>query len=145
MKRIGMEILVVLVLAVLLGGCSKEKPAKPAAPAAPAATGGAGGTDLTTALSDLKAAAAKMDLPQLEAKAKEYMGQITSKQGELKALMDKFSAIPVAQKMGDEAKALQGDISKTTEGIGDLTQRFKVFVDAIKEKGGDVSKFELTK
>jgi len=143
MKRIGMKILFVgVIMVVLLGGCSKKESA---APAAPATSGGAGGIDLNAAIDDVKAAAAKMDLTQLQAKAKEYMQQITSKQGELKTLMDKFAAIPVAQKMGDEAKTLQTQIADTTGSISELTQRFKVFVDAIKEKGGDVSQLELPK
>jgi hypothetical protein len=132
MKRIGMKLLFVgVILVVLLGGCSKKEPA---VPAASKTSGGAGGIDLSAAIDDLKAAAAKMDLPQLQAKAKEYLSQITSKQEELKTLMDKFAAIPLAQKMGDEAKTLQTKIADTTGSISELTQRFKVFVDAIKEK-----------
>lgn len=146
MKHMGMQILIVLLASVvLLGGCSKKEPA---APSAPSASGGAGeiaGIDLTSAIGDLKAAAAKMDLPQLESTAKKYLEQITTKKGELTKLMDKFSAIPLTQKMGDEAKTLQGDISKLTESIGDLTQRFQVYVNAIKEKGGDISNFTMPK
>lgn len=144
MKRTFAGILIVVIItgAVLLFGCGKKEPA------APARTGGGTsvvGIDLTASLADLKAAAAKMDLPALEKTAKQYMDQITAKQGELTKLMDKFAAIPLAQKMGNEAKALQTDISELTGAVSDLTQRFQVYIAAIQEKGGDVTKFTLSK
>lgn len=146
MKHTGMQILIVLLASVvLLGGCGKKEPAAPSAPSASGGVSEIAGIDLTASISDLKAAAAKMDLPTLEKTAKQYLDQITAKKGELTKLMDKFSAIPLTQKMGDEAKTLQGDISKLTESISDLTQRFQVYVDAIKAKGGDISNFTMPK
>jgi len=144
MKQIGTKLLFWgLVFTILVGGCSKKQPATHSAHSK--SGGGAGGIDLNAAIDELKTAAAKMDLPQLEAKAKQYVEQIESKQTELKALMDKFSALPLKEKMGEEAKTFQSKIADMTGSINDLTQRLKIFSDAIVEKGGDPSKFAVPK
>ncbi len=125
---------------VVLGGCSKKDTAAPEA-----GTGSkAGGIDLSAPISELKAAAANMDLSQLEKTAEQYMTQITAKKDELEKLAEQFKAIPMAQKMGEEAKELQGEITDLTGTLGDLMKRFEVYLDAIKEKGGDVSKFTIS-
>ena len=137
MKTISMRFLVLLLAgAVILGGCSKKESGTP---------GGSGGIDLTTPISQLKEAAANMDMAALEKQAKLYMDQIVAKQADLEKVMDKFSAIPIAQKMGDEAKALQTEITDLTSSVSKLRERFQVYVDYIKEKGGDISKFTLPK
>ena len=140
MKTISMRLLVILLAsAVMLSGCGKKESATPGA------GGGGGGIDLTKPISELKAAAAEMDLAALEKTAKQYMDQIAAKQGELEKLMDKFAAIPIAEKMGEEAKGIQTEITDLTSSIGKLRERFQVYVDYIKEKGGDISQYMLPK
>lgn len=136
MKRVPLW-MAVLMTTVLLVGCGERETGTPGT------GGGSGGIDLTTPISELKAAAADMDLATLQNKAKQYMDQITTKQADLEKLMSKFSAIPIAEKMGDEAKDLQGEITGMTDSISKLRERFQVYVDYIKEKGGDISQFKL--
>ena len=128
------------ILVMAAGGCSKKESGT--------STGSAGSTagiNLSASIESLKEAAAKMDLASLEKTAQKYVDEIAAKQSELKKLMDQFSAIPLAEKMGEKAKALQDDITKLTGTISQLTERLQVYLDSIKEKGGDISKYTLPK
>ena len=99
--------------------------------------------DLEKAVADLKAEAAKMDVESLTSVAMKYKDVIMEKQAALKPLLDKLAAIPLAEKMGDEAKALTADIKKLTDAMTPLKDRLDVYVDAIKAKGGDVKNLML--
>ncbi|MEJ5260325.1 MAG: hypothetical protein WHS88_09065 [Anaerohalosphaeraceae bacterium] len=123
-------------------GCSKKESSSASAPSG-AATTKAAGIDLTSSIEQLKEAAAKMDLASLEKTAQKYVDEITSKQAQLEKLMEKFAAIPLAQKAGSEAQAIQKDILNLTNAVSDLTARLNVYVQYIAEKGGDISKFKL--
>lgn len=94
--------------------------------------------DLDKAVADLKAEAAKMDVEALTNVAMKYKDAIMEKQAALKPLADKLAAIPIAEKMGTEAKALTADIKKLTEAIAPLKERLTVYIDALKAKGADV-------
>ena len=136
---------VLLMGLVLMPGCKKEPPAQPTqtetgTAAAPEATEGAFTLeiDLEKAVSDLKAEAAKMDIENLKAVAVKYKAMIAEKEAELKGLMEKLSAIPVTEKLGEEAKALTADITALTDAVSTLQERFQVYIDALTAKGADV-------
>jgi hypothetical protein len=99
--------------------------------------------DLDKAVADLKAEAAKMDVEALTNVAMKYKDAIMEKQAALKPLVDKLAAIPIAEKMGTEAKALTAEIKTLTDAIAPLKERFTVYLDAIKAKSGDISKLAL--
>ncbi|MBL7214414.1 MAG: hypothetical protein ISS71_01915 [Phycisphaerae bacterium] len=99
--------------------------------------------DMAKTVSDLKAEAAKMDVESLTKIAMKYKDAIAEKQATLKPLMDKLKAIPMTEKLGEEATTLTTKIKKLTESIAPLKERFGVYVDAIKAKGGDVKDLML--
>lgn len=99
--------------------------------------------DMDKAIGDLKAEAAKMDVASLTTIAMKYKDAIAEKQAALEPLMDKLKAIPMTEKLGAEAKTLTADIKKLTDAIAPLTERFGVYADAIKAKGGDVKNLML--
>jgi len=156
MKTTLMLTAVVLMTLILTPGCKKEPPApvKPAptetgTPAAPEAVkepvveavkkeAFTMDIDLEKAVADLKAEAAKMDIESLQAVAMKYKNAIAEKEAELKTLMDKFSAVPIAEKLSDEAKTLSADIKTLTDAVNALQGRFQVYIDALTEKGADV-------
>jgi uncharacterized protein YfcZ (UPF0381/DUF406 family) len=146
-----MKVYLIVIAALVLGvfSCKKETPTAPqpsgsAASSAPASgTSGIAGIDLSSSIEQLKEAAAKMDLASLQGTAQKYVDEITSKQAQLEKLMEKFAAIPLAQKASSEAQAIQKDILNLTNAVSDLTTRLNVYVQAIAEKGGDISKFKI--
>jgi hypothetical protein len=99
--------------------------------------------DVEKAVADLKAEAANMDVETLISVATKYKDAIVEKQEALKPLMDKLAAIPIAEKMGTEAQALTAEIKTLTDAIAPLKERFTVYLDAIKAKGGDISALAL--
>ena len=138
MKTIPLSMLVVVLsAAVLVGGCSKKEGGS--------TTSSGGGIDLETPIAQLKEAAAQLDLAALEKTAQKYVDEIVAKQGELEKITKALAEIPLTEKLGEEAKGLQSDLSDLGGALGELNKRLKVYVDYIKEKGGDISKFAISK
>jgi polyhydroxyalkanoate synthesis regulator phasin len=73
----------------------------------------------------------------------EYKNAIVAKKAEIEKVTAKLKAIPIAQQMGTEAKALQTDITALNKAVADLTERFQVYYNKLKETGGDVSGLEI--
>lgn len=94
-------------------------------------------------ISEIKAEAATMDVEQLRAIAKKYKDALVAKKGEVKKLTDSLAAIPLAEKLGKEAQALTADIENLTKSVSALSERFGVYYDQIKAKGGELKDLEL--
>ncbi len=94
--------------------------------------------NLEKTVADLKAEAAQMDIESLKKVAGKYREAIAGKETELKALMDKLSAVPLTEKMGKEAQAITGEIKALSDGVSALQQRLQVYIDALTAKGADV-------
>jgi len=101
------------------------------------------GIDMEKTVSDLQAEAAKMDIETLKELALKYKDAIAEKQVEWKSLTDQLAAIPAAEKMGEEAKALQEELNAVADSSQQLMQRFNMYVNAIKDKGEDVEGLSL--
>ena len=99
--------------------------------------------DLNKAVSDLTAEAAKMDVKTLTEVALKYKDAILEKQGQLDGLIEKLKAVPMTEKLGAEAQGMTSEIKTLTDAIAPLTERFGVYIDAIKAKGGDVKNLTL--
>ena len=94
--------------------------------------------DLEKTVADLKAEAAQMDIESLQEVAAKYKEEIVNAEADLKALMDKLSAVPLTEKLGKEAQALTAEVKTLTDGVAALQERFQVYVDALTAKGADV-------
>jgi len=90
-------------------------------------------------MSQVKTEAEKMSTSDLRSTAMAYKDAITAKKGELETLAAKLKAIPVTEMVGEKAKSLNAEIGKVKDSITALTERFQVYFDKLKEKGGDVS------
>ncbi len=99
--------------------------------------------DVNKTVDALKAEAGTMDVASLTQVAVKYKDAIVSKQGEIKAIADKLAAIPMTEKLGTEAQQLTAESTKLAEALKALTDRFNVYVSALKAKGGDVSGLTL--
>jgi endonuclease I len=99
--------------------------------------------DTNKSIADIQAEASKMNVEQLKAKATEYKDAIVAKKAELEKVAAKLKEIPITQQMGTEAKALQTDISNLSKAMADLTTRFQVYYNKLKEKGGSVAGLEI--
>ena len=99
--------------------------------------------DTTKPIPEVKAEAEKMDVSQLRSMAMTYKDAITAKTEEIKAEGLKITKLPVAELMGDKAKAINTNINELKKNVDALTQRFQIFLDELKKKNGDLTGLQL--
>lgn len=90
-------------------------------------------------ISEVKAEAEQMDVGELKAMAMKYKDAIAAKEPEMRKLADQFKDIPIAKKLGPEAKEITAKIGALNKSVSALNERFAVYYNKLKEKGGDLS------
>jgi len=90
-------------------------------------------------ISQVKAEAEQMNTDQLRAAAMDYKKAIVAKEGDVEKLAAQLKEIPVAEMLGEEAKGVKADMEKLQQSVSALQERFQIYYDTLKEKGGDVS------
>jgi len=95
--------------------------------------------DESKPLSEVKAEAEKMNVEKLTSMAMTYKDAIMAKKGEMEKVTGELRDIPVAKMFGSEAKKLKTEIEVLNKSVSALQQRFQVYYDKLKEKGGDLS------
>jgi hypothetical protein len=105
------------------------------------------GTDLkideNKPISEVKAEAEKMDAGQLRAAALKYKEAVEAKSAEVDKLAKELMQNMIADKSGDKVKDLNARMSALNKSTGALAERFQVYYDKLKEKGGDLSGLDL--
>lgn len=94
-------------------------------------------------ISEVKAEAEQMDVGELKAMVIKYKDAIVAKEPEIRKLADQLKEIPIAKMTGPEAKELQAEMKALSESVSALQERFQVYYDKLKEKGGDLSGLEM--
>jgi uncharacterized coiled-coil DUF342 family protein len=90
-------------------------------------------------IGEVKAEAEKMSVEKLKSMAMTYKEAITAKTGEVDGLTAKLKEIPLTQMLGDEAKGLKAEIDELSKSVSALKERFEVYYNKLKDKGGDLS------
>ena len=112
MQKVSKMFAVVIVASLMLAGCS-------------------GGVSEGKPRSEVKEEAQKMAIDQLKSVVAKYQKALESKKTEINALKEKLKEIPVVEMLGDEAKKIKTEITSVTKSINALTQRLKVYSQAI--------------
>ena len=94
-------------------------------------------------VSEVKAEAEKMDTGKLRAIAEAYKNAIVAKKGDIEKVTAKLKDIPATELLSKEAKDLKADIENFNKSMTALKERFEIYYQKLKEKGGDVSGLEL--
>jgi len=94
-------------------------------------------------ISEVKAEAEKMDTAQLRSMALQYKKAIVAKTAEVGNLAAKLKDIPVTEMMGDEAKQIKEELNNINNSVTALKDRFTVYYNKLKEKGGDISGLDI--
>ena len=131
-KRTFLSILVVFVI-VLAIGCGKKETGVESEVT----------VDETTPLDTIKQQIASLDLDHIRSAALKYKDAIGAKRKELDSIMDQFKKLPIADKMGQEATDFMAEIEVVNKSVAALTERFKLYYDEIKKKGGELKGLEL--
>ena len=99
--------------------------------------------DETKPISEVKAEAEKMSVEQLKDIAMEYKKAIEAKQPEIEKLVQQLKEIPIAEKLGEEAKSLTADIEQLNSSYQALKERFDVYYKKLVELKADVTSLKL--
>ena len=99
--------------------------------------------DETKPISEVQAEAEKMDLKQLRSMALKYKEAIMAKEGDVEKIMAELKEVPLTKKLGEEAVGLKADIDNVNKSISALMERFEIYYNKIKEKGGDLSGLKI--
>jgi len=94
-------------------------------------------------LNEVKAEAEQMSAEKLRLLAMKYKDAIVAKKGDVEKLAAKLNGIPIAEKLGTQAKELAAEIEVLNKSISALRERFQVYYHKLKEKGGDLSGLEI--
>ena len=94
-------------------------------------------------LNDVKDQAEKMNTKELRKMAETYKDAILAKKQDVEKLATKLKEIPITDMLGQEAKDLKADISNLNKSVSNLSERFKIYYEKLKEKQGDTSGPEI--
>ncbi len=81
-----------------------------------------------------KTEAASMDAASLQKQVDALKAFIAEKNAEAKALAEKLSKIPLAEQMGNDAKALREEAAKIAESVKKIQAQLGVYVEELKAK-----------
>jgi len=84
-----------------------------------------------------------MDASQLRSMAESYKQAILAKKPEIDKMMEKLKQIPVDKIMSDEAKGIREQMDTLNKSIAALKERLNIYINKLKEKGGDISGLEI--
>lgn len=94
-------------------------------------------------ISEVKSEAEQMSVEKLKSMAMAYKDAILDKTRDVEALNLRLKNIPLTEMLGSEAKGLKADIDDLNKSISALKDRFEVYYNKLKEKGGDLSGLKL--
>lgn len=123
LKNTAFGLFLLLCLLVLLGCSQKADEDKP--------------------ISEVKAEAEKMDAAQLRAMAMKYKEAIVAKNKEVEKLVEELKEIPATEMLGEGADKIKTEMESINKSLSALKERFEVYYNKLKEKGGDTSGLEV--
>lgn len=93
-------------------------------------------------ISDVKAEAEKMSTKQLRATALSYKEAMIAKKADIEKLAANLKDVPVTEMLGAEAKKIKTEMDNISKSVSALQERFDIYYNKLKEKGGDTSGLE---
>ncbi|MCL5279484.1 MAG: hypothetical protein M1376_06220 [Planctomycetes bacterium] len=111
----------------------------PSAPQASPEVSAAVAADLEKPVPEVQTKAQTMSVADLKATALQYVQAISVKKEDLQKVLAQVKEIPLAEALSEKAKTLKAEVQKIQTSLKDLTDRFQVYYNKLKEKGGDLS------
>jgi len=95
-------------------------------------------TDSGRSIPEITADAKEMAVENLRRMAEKYRDVIAEKQQQLKEMTQKYIDLPDAERITAEGHKLKAGINEIKKGVDLLKERFTVYYNALKEKGGNL-------
>ncbi len=119
-------------------------PSAPAASTSPQSAPAASlAVDTEKPVPEVQAQAQTLNVEDLKAIALKYKQAILAKQAEAEKLITKVKEMPVTQALSQEATSLKTDLQTIQTSLKALKDRFQVYYNTLKEKGGSLAGLEL--
>jgi hypothetical protein len=93
-------------------------------------------------IDEVKAEALKMNATELKEMVLKYKEALTAKQVELDKIAAKLDNLSVTEVV-EVTKKIQPEMEKLAGSIAALKERFQIYFQKLKEKGGDVTGLEI--
>jgi len=122
-----------------LVGCAKKADKSPSAAKTSTGAGVNVTADMEKPITEVQAQAQTMSVADLRTAAVQYKQAISVKREDLQKVLAQVKEIPIAEALGEKAKAMKTDVQKVESAVKALTERFQVYYNKLKEKGGDLS------
>jgi predicted nucleic acid-binding Zn-ribbon protein len=124
-----------------LVGCAKKTDKSPSASAPQTGAGTAVNVtaDVEKPVAEVQTQAQTMGVADLRATAVQYAQAISVKKEDLQKVLAQVKELPLAEALSEKAKTLKAEAEKIQASLKDLTDRFQVYYNKLKEKGGNLS------
>ena len=124
-----------------LVGCAKkaDKSAGSSAPQTGAGTAVNVTADVEKPVAEVQTQAQTMSVADLRATAVQYAQAVSIKKEDLQKVLAQVKALPLTEALSEKAKTLNAEAQKIEASLKILTDRFQVYYNKLKEKGGDLS------
>lgn len=99
-------------------------------------------TNENKSIDEIKAEAEKMDANQLKSMAMECKKTIEAQKSEVQKLLTKLGNIPPAEMTNTKAKEITKRLNEISQSMSALNDKFMIYFNKLKEKGGDTSDLE---
>lgn len=134
MKVLNKAVLIIFVVSAMLAlnGCKGES------------GNGSVNEDLAKSLETIKAEAAKMDVNKLKAKAVQFKDAIAGKENQVNELMLKLKDESSLNGLMEEGSEVTTELEALIKSIGDLKERYDIYMSYLIEKKGDITGLSLT-
>jgi SMC interacting uncharacterized protein involved in chromosome segregation len=93
-----------------------------------------GGVSEDKPIAQVEQEAQTMDKAKLQAMVDKYKAAIDAKKSDIQQLQAQLKEIPMAELMGEKAKAIKSDIEAITDSVNALTKRMQVYASELSKK-----------
>ena len=129
----------IAVSGIVLVGCAKKVDKAPPAKTTTTEAAATVPADVEKPITEVQAQAQTMSVADLRSTAVQYQQAISAKQVDLQKVWAQVKEIPITEALGEKAKTLKAEALKIESTVKALTDRFQVYYNKLKEKGGDLS------
>ena len=95
-------------------------------------------------LSKAQAEAEKMNPDQLKSMAMIYKDALVAKKTDIEKVMAKLKETPMNELPSEDAKQLKQEVDNLNSSVKALKERFDIYYNKLREKGGDVSQLNIS-
>lgn len=100
--------------------------------------------DANKPIDQVQKEAAAMSANDLQSYAEAYAKEISKQKKELEKVGEQVKSLSPKELFSDKAREIKDSLGKIEANVSNLTQRYQVYADKFREKGGDLNKIQIS-